>query len=176
MSEKFSGKGAIISPCGQYRYALWRIWASGIKPLMIVGLNPSTADAYKDDPTIRRCIAYASDWGMGGLLMGNLFAFRSRFPCSLSTISDPVGPDNDGWLIRMRDASAMVLGAWGRNGNFKIERTAHVLEMFPDLYHLGLTANGHPRHPLYLPKTLRPEALNRQSSVSVANGAPLSKL
>jgi hypothetical protein len=165
--DYFTGnKGAIISPCEKYRYALWRIWSTNVRPLMVIGINPSTADAFKDDRTIRRCISYASDWGMGGLLMGNLFAWRDKEPSALSKVSDPIGAENDTWLIRMRDASQMVLGAWGIHGNFNIERTAAVLEMFPDVHHLGLTGNGHPRHPLYLPKTLRPELFDRQLSLT----------
>jgi hypothetical protein len=162
--QPFSGKGATISPCGLYRYALWRVWSTNIKPLLVIGLNPSTADAYKDDQTIRRCINYASDWGMGGLLMGNLFAFRSTCPSGLSSIADPVGPDNDAWLLRMKDAAGMVLAAWGNHGDFRIERTAAVLELFPELYHLGLTKNGNPRHPCRLARALRPEAFNQPTA------------
>jgi hypothetical protein len=172
--QRFTGKGAIISPCGKYRYALWRVWSSNIKPLMVIGVNPSTADASKDDPTIRRCIDYASQWGMGGLLMGNLFAWRDKDPSVLPKLAEPIGAENDVWLIRMRDASQMVLGAWGRNGDVDIRRTAAVLEMFPEIHHLGLTANGHPRHPLYLPKTLRPEIFIQPSMLSVAESAQVS--
>lgn len=156
---EFKNKGAAFSADQRYRYALWRVWQAEPKCLMVIGLNPSTADAQKDDPTIRRCIGFAVDWGFGGLLMGNLFAFRSTYPHSLSTVDDPVGIDNNEWLMRMRDNAGMVLAAWGANGDFRPQRTAEVLEMFPELYHLGLTQKGHPRHPLYIARAKKPEVL-----------------
>ena len=72
-------RGADISPCGRYRYSLWRKWGPGAT-CMFVGLNPSTADETADDPTIRRCMAFARDWGYGALCMANLFAYRATDP------------------------------------------------------------------------------------------------
>lgn len=158
MTEFFPGtKGAVFSPCGEFRYALWRIWSRSQKPLMVVGLNPSTADASKDDPTIRRCIGYAARWGMGGLLMGNLFAFRSTYPVNLISAINPIGDDNDLWLARMGDEAEIVLAAWGQNvAKIDPSRVNSVRAMFPTLHHLALTAAGQPKHPLYLPGELKP--------------------
>jgi hypothetical protein len=79
MTELFKNesKSATISQCGLYRYDLWRRWDSSIPGVAFIGLNPSTADAEKDDPTIRKCVAYAKKWGFGSLCMLNLFAFRA---------------------------------------------------------------------------------------------------
>lgn len=150
-------KGAIVSTCGQYRYALWRRWSRRGKLLMVIGLNPSTADASRDDPTIRRLVRYAADWGMSGLLMGNLFAFRSTYPGGLWAPGDPVGPQNDAWLLRMKAEADLILGAWGMHACFDLNRTLSVLKLFPNLSCLGITANGHPRHPLRLSATLQPQ-------------------
>lgn len=46
---------------------------------MVIGLNPSTADETRDDPTIRRCTGYARLWRFGGLLMTNLFEQSESF-------------------------------------------------------------------------------------------------
>ena len=78
--------GAKISGCGTYRYALWRHWDSDwngqgdSNSVMFIGLNPSTADATEDDPTLRRCIGFAKSWGFGGLYMLNVFAYRATDP------------------------------------------------------------------------------------------------
>jgi hypothetical protein len=69
---------AVFSPCRRYRYELGQIWAGEENVAVFVGLNPSTANEHVDDPTIRRCIRFARDWGYGGLVMLNLFALVSR--------------------------------------------------------------------------------------------------
>lgn len=80
--------GAEFSPCKTYRYALWRRW-SDAPPVLFVMLNPSTANESQDDPTIRRCISFAKQWGHGGIIVGNLFAFRSPYPTDLSNSHRP---------------------------------------------------------------------------------------
>src|SRR3546814_16904510 len=62
---------------------LWRIWDDTKPQCMFIMLNPSTADADLDDPTIRRCIGFAKSWGYGGLQVCNLFAYRSTEPREL---------------------------------------------------------------------------------------------
>jgi hypothetical protein len=157
---------ANISECGQYRYALGRHWGTMPEPAVaFIGLNPSTADAEQDDPTIRRCIAFAKSWGFGGLLMLNLFAFRATEPADMMAAAEPadmmaaaepVGPDNDRWLtILCGDRSVTTVAAWGTGGAFR-GRDAAVRKMLPDLHCLRLTKDGPPGHPLYLPATLRP--------------------
>jgi len=71
---------ASISRDGRYRYALRRVWDPRNPSVLFIGLNPSTADHQQDDPTIRRCIRFARDWGFGELIAANLFAFRTKSP------------------------------------------------------------------------------------------------
>lgn len=162
--------GATISDCGRYRYQLWRefdragddLFAApepGSMPVMFVMLNPSTADAATDDPTIRRCVGYARRWGASGIKVRNLFALRATDPKELYTTHDPVGPENDFHILAgCRDATHVVC-AWGAHGSLH-GRDKHVAAMLRDagatLYHLGLTTKGQPRHPLYLPGDLQP--------------------
>jgi hypothetical protein len=155
-------RSAQFSSCRSYRYALWRQWdgsgsgSSGLGgDVMFVGLNPSTADETNDDPTLRRCIAYAQAWGYGGLCMTNLFAWRATQPTEMMRAPDPVGPDNDTWLLSTASQSAIIIAAWGVHGTFA-GRDQIVREMLPRLSYLRLTKNGYPEHPLYLPKTLMP--------------------
>lgn len=153
-------KAAHLSPCRAYRYSLWRQWADNSKPLpvsyaMFIGLNPSTADEKEDDPTIRRCIAFAKAWGYDGLCMTNLFAFRATQPHDMMAASDPVGDYNDTSLGIWSQGAGIVVAAWGTHGSFQ-GRDKIVRKMLPDLHYLRLTKDGHPGHPLYLPKTLMP--------------------
>ncbi len=151
MAKQLQGwvsKNAVISECGTYRYMLKRKWGPG-KPVLFIMLNPSTADAFQDDPTIRRCMRFAASWGYGGILAGNLFAFRATNPKELQTASDPVGPENDDWLERLADEAGIVVAAWGSHGSYA-GRDKQVTAMFQDLHCLALTSGGQPRHPLYL--------------------------
>lgn len=127
-------------------------------------LNPSTADHLKDDPTIRRCMGFARRLNCGGLMVGNLFSVRARNPKDMLAASDPVGPDNHGHIQRMANlvcfGSEQVTGlhgfcvaAWGSHGNY-MGQDETVKGWFHDwnipLWSLGVTKEGHPRHPLYL--------------------------
>lgn len=146
---------ALFSPCRTYRYDLWRDWPGGDGYAMFVGLNPSTADEIQDDPTIRRCIAYAKGWGYSGLCMTNLFAYRSTLPKIMKAATDPVGPGNDARLLQAAESAAVIVAAWGTHGPHR-GRAEKVRQMLPRLHYLRLTKEGHPGHPLYLPRTLRP--------------------
>ena len=79
---------ALFSGCGQYRYRLTRTWGPAAH-VVFIGLNPSTADAALDDPTIRRCSAFARSWGFDGLIMLNAWAFRSTHPPALDPRRGP---------------------------------------------------------------------------------------
>lgn len=147
----------IFSPCRNYRYTLWREWARGDGYAVFIGLNPSTADETNDDPTIRRCVAFAKAWGYAGLCMTNLFAFRATQPKDMLRVTDPIGPDNDDHLQAVSIGAGVIVAAWGTNGTH-MERDVAVRRMLPDLHYLALTKAGHPGHPLYLPKTLTPAA------------------
>lgn len=143
------GKSAILSDCRTYRYGLFRIWDPDRPLAMFIGLNPSTADEFEDDPTIRRCVRFARDWGKGGLIMANLYAYRATKPDDLPAGVEAIGPQNDEWLQRLRGRAGVVVAAWGAHRR-TIGRAAHVMDMIPRLHILDLTATGHPRHPLYV--------------------------
>jgi hypothetical protein len=147
---------AVFSPCRRYRYALWRRWGEG-PYVMFVGLNPSTADETEDDPTIRRCIRFARDWGYSALVMTNLFAWRSTDPRGLLATDAPVGPENDATLRRLAADAGGVVAAWGVHGVID-DRAKRVVStgMLGSFTVLGLTKDGHPRHPLYMPARCRP--------------------
>ena len=149
-------KSATFSPCRKYRYALWRLWDEAKPYVLFIGLNPSTADEVKDDPTVRRCIRYARDWGYGGLCMSNIFAFRATDPKVMKREADPVGLENDEWLKDLARDAGISVAAWGTHGSH-MGRGARVIEMIDDLHYLDKTKAGHPKHPLYLPASLRPK-------------------
>ncbi|MCA9485619.1 MAG: DUF1643 domain-containing protein [Nanoarchaeota archaeon] len=148
-------KDAVISKCGKYRYLLTRAWDSSKPGMLYIGLNPSTADDKKDDPTIRRAIQYAKDWGFGSLSVCNLFAFRATLPSDLKKAKDPVGKENDLWLMRESLRAEKIVAGWGNHGSF-LNRSFEVRNLLGRLNHLGLTKTGEPKHPLYLRKDLKP--------------------
>lgn len=141
-------------PDRRYRYALERRWGDGPFALWVM-LNPSTADEHKNDATIRRCIGFTKRWGGGGILVGNLYAYRDKNPDALKLVDDPVGPDNDVWLTTMAVRSSIVVAAWGAHR--MAGRRSHVLidliskETLTLVTCLGTTKGGHPRHPVRLP-------------------------
>lgn len=148
-------KTATISECGLYRYDLTRRWADGGTSCAFIGLNPSTADAQLDDPTIRRCIGFAKSWGHSQLVMLNAYAFRATRPEDMKAATDPVGPLNDEFLLLWLNACKEKVAAWG--GNIGATRQRQIIELFPYLTALRITKYGFPGHPLYLPKNLIPQ-------------------
>lgn len=150
---------AELSDDGVYRYELRRVWGDPDRLVGWIMLNPSTADATTDDPTIRRCMGFARDWGFGGIVVRNLFALRATDPAVLKTHPDPIGPANNYWLLHAA-GDPLTVCAWGVHGVLG-GRDAQVGRLLRaggvHLLHLGLTKGGHPRHPLYLPKLARPE-------------------
>lgn len=154
---------AVISPCGAYRYSLSRDLGGHSPFAIFVMLNPSTADAEQDDPTIRRCIGFAKSWGCGKLFVLNLFAIRATDPKNMLSAADPEGPDNWEHFRRRfalgahedpitRDKDVIVC-AWGAHGAHRgQDRT--VMGWFdgwgitPQCF--GMTQGGQPKHPLYL--------------------------
>lgn len=152
---------ATFSPDGKYRYRLCRTWDAEAASVLFVMLNPSTADATQDDPTIRRCIGFAKRWGYGRLLVGNLFALRATDSRVLLTEADPVGPENDEHLRAMKRESGIVICAWGghklAHGTTREAAVKALLEA--PLWALGRTYKGAPRHPLYMPSATEPVRL-----------------
>lgn len=150
-------QGAILSACGRYRYTLTREWNKRLPTLTYIMLNPSTADATLDDPTIRRCIGFARGRGFGGIQALNLFAFRATDPRQMKAALDPVGPDNDAHIIAALTGAAAtsspVIAAWGVHGAYN-GRDDEVHKLSRDcgvnLMCLGSTKGNHPRHPLYV--------------------------
>lgn len=148
---------ALISPCGKYRYVLTREIPQPVrwvKPALFIMLNPSTADATKDDPTIRRCIAFAKREGCTKLTVVNLFALRATDPKQLKLHKDPIGPENDrvldDQLLYHKNTSGIIVAAWGAH-RFAFDRADYVASIYGgDLKCLGTTAKGDPRHPLYI--------------------------
>ena len=118
-------------------------------------LNPSTADAMVDDPTIRRVIGFAKDWGYGSALVGNLFAYRATDPKELKQRYDAVGEENDYYLSLLARLSDKIIVAWGSMKYAKVRARA-VVHLLRDrqLQCLGKTKDGSPRHPLYVKKDI----------------------
>lgn len=147
-------KSASISQCGRYRYGLTRQWSD--LPIMgFVMLNPSTADADVDDPTIRRCMGFARRENCGGIVVVNLFPLRLTYPAQLWATRYPerFGPDSDAELQRhLRMMTGPVVAAWGADGD-RLGGDAVTLtrlHLGQRLMCLGKTKSGAPRHPLYV--------------------------
>lgn len=152
--------GAVFSACHRYRYLLYRRWKSnGGGTISFVGLNPSTADAMKDDATIRRCVGFAKRWGYNRLFMLNLFAFRATKPCDMKRQRDPIGPHNRAYMKRYTGRAKMAVCCWGVNADgFDGVLDDVWLAIKQPMYCSGVTRSGHPKHPGRLPNaaTLRP--------------------
>lgn len=161
--------GAFLSDDRRYRYALWRLWDER-PPALFIGLNPSTADEHANDRTIVRCINFARDWGHGGLLMANLYAWRATKPNALNAIGEPTGEwlkhdrirrplnRNDIIIRALAGAAATTVAAWGAWPGPIPHRPADVAELVPgDLHALATTQDGSPRHPLYVRADTTPE-------------------
>jgi hypothetical protein len=142
---------AVISPDLLYRYELTRTWEIRLPILNWIMLNPSTADALKDDPTIRRCIAFSHSWRYGGIRVYNLFAFRATQPRELKGWVDPVGPENDSYLSKLTGEDAIV-AAWGSHGSAFPDRVYRVCSILKGkkVFVLGRTKGNQPSHPLML--------------------------
>ena len=151
-------RGAELSPDGIYRYLLWRRWDADLPRALFVMLNPSTADAEVDDPTIRRCIGFAKSWGMGGIRVVNLYPFRATKPADLWKARFPRGDGNLQHIERAIDPHGISIAAWGAHGReAQVRETRNLFyELGVPLYALKLTADGAPSHPLYIPGDTMP--------------------
>lgn len=143
--------GAVFSPCRGWRYSLWRNWAGGemSNRIAFIGLNPSTADEFENDPTVTRCIRRAKRLGYFGMFMLNACAYCATDPYDMMAAPDPIGVDNMDALTEIGRAVGLVVACWG----------VHCVPLHEDLicqainrpiYCLGKTKAGRPRHPLYL--------------------------
>ncbi|MEP2640850.1 DUF1643 domain-containing protein [Roseobacter sp.] len=151
---------ACYSTCGAYRYGLSRVWDDTSPRVNFVMLNPSKADEMRNDPTVERCEQRARPLGFGAFDVTNIFAWRDTDPHAMRRAVAPVGPENDTVLLATAEAADQVIAAWGVHGAH-LGRGADVVCMLRkagcDLFHLGVSKHGHPRHPLYLPYSKQPE-------------------
>lgn len=158
-------RSAVMSEDGLYRFRLDRWWGDGPRVAWIM-LNPSRADGDVDDPTIRRCIGFTKAWGYDGLTVVNLYPLRATDPRALrgfeEIASDAVAARNGLAVGQAVAAAAVTVAAWGihgaMNGIGEWMRRRLVDEHAVPLFHLGLTKGGHPRHPLYVPGDVQPQA------------------
>lgn len=172
--------GALLSEDGAFRYKLWRIWDASLPALPIVMFNPSTADAKRDDPTIRRCVGFAWRWRslakIGGIVIGNLYAYRATDPQNVydrlkeMSADQTIGPENDRHLQEIVEAAVRadvsVLCAWGNPayearqilgpddklaGVRDYEVFSSMIAAGARVMTLGFNRNGTPKHPVRLP-------------------------
>ncbi len=144
--------GAIFDITRAYRYSLWRTWSIDHPRIVFIMLNPNTAGATYSDPTIRRCIQFARNWNYGSVEVVNLFAWCAPDPRALLHVADPIGPDNNHYLTQAISRAHNIVAAWGIYGSL-LSRDHAVLDLLAareQTYCLGLTKDGHPRHPLHV--------------------------
>jgi hypothetical protein len=142
-----------FSPDRRHRYSLVHRWNPlfGDRLILWIGLNPSTADEAQLDPTLTRIRAFSQREGFDGFWMANLFALRTPYPKEMMADPDPVGPENDAALLDAANRCEKIVAAWGVCGEFQARADA-VVRLFAgrELWCLGTTQDGHPRHPLYV--------------------------
>jgi hypothetical protein len=144
--------GAVFDVGGKYRYSLWRAWSAYNPRIAFILLNPSTADEERNDPTIRRCIGFARAWKFGSMEVVNLFAYRATDAKELLKIDNPVGEENNCYLVQAVERCSTVVVGWGSRGTL-LGRDRQVLALLAgrkDVFCLGITKDGQPRHPLYV--------------------------
>jgi hypothetical protein len=158
-----------FSPDRAHRYTLTHTIAEGVNPLnriMWIGLNPSTADEQKLDPTLRRIREFSRGWGFDAFVMTNLFAFRATDPRDMKRAEDPVGCLNDAHLLEQASRCSTIVACWGAHGQFR-NRDEFVLSLLAhrSIHCLGANENGTPKHPLYL-RSNAPLVLFRRSELN----------
>jgi hypothetical protein len=151
---------AVYSPCERYRYTLTRVWDAGGPKALFVMLNPSTATEAQNDPTVERCERRARALGYGAMQVTNIFAWRDTDPRAMRAAADPIGPANDAAIRDGAGWADTIVAAWGTHGAH-LARGAAVERLLRDtrraVHHLGLTQDGHPRHPLYVAYAQHPQ-------------------
>ena len=163
--------GAEFDTTGCYRYLLWRSWDEQAGRVGFVMLNPSRADAIVNDPTLRRCLGLARSWGYGSLEVANLFAYCTAQPSHLRRVSDPVGKENDRYLVALSQRVDHIVFAWGNGGKLQ-SRDQAVRALLGDrkpIYCLGTTKLGQPRHPLYLRRDAQRSLYDSQGKAATHN-------
>lgn len=152
--------GAVFSECGTYRYKLWRAWDISKPVLTFLMLNPSTANATENDPTVERCQRRAIALGFGGLRVANIFALRSTDPSQLYSHPAPIGYENDQAIIDLCSDAGLVICGWGKHGQL-MKRGLSVLNLLRGRniqpHYLLLNQDKSPRHPLYIGMRVKPQ-------------------
>lgn len=151
---------AVYSDCERYRYSLTRVWNPAGDKALFVMLNPSTATEVQNDPTVERCERRARTLGFGAFRVTNIFAWRDTDPRLMRAAADPVGPENDAAILEGAAWADRIIAAWGTHGAHlargpEVERLLRQTGM--PLFTLGLTKEGHPKHPLYIGYAKQPE-------------------
>lgn len=150
---------AVYSDCERYRYSLTRVWDPAGSKALFVMLNPSTATEVQNDPTVERCERRARTLGFGAFRVTNIFAWRDTDPRKMRAAQDPVGPENDRAILEGADWADQIVAAWGTHGAH-LDRGPNVERLLREtglpLFHLGLTKDGHPKHPLYIGYSQQP--------------------
>ena len=144
--------GATFDATGTYRYSLWREWNSDAPRVGFVMLNPSRADHTINDPTIRRCIGFAQRWDYGSLEVVNLFAYRTSSPKALRQVHDPIGAENDRYLVTLGQRVDHIVLAWGNWGTIQNRSQAAMSLLAQSQLYSG--SHSHSLHPV--PHTLHP--------------------
>jgi hypothetical protein len=156
--DLFGLGGAVFSSCNTYRYRLWRVWDDK-PPAVFIMLNPSTADAFENDPTVERCERRARAMGYGGLRVANIFALRSTDPKALYKHPQPIGTENDQAILESIADAGIVICAWGSHGNYK-NRGNEVIELIRSVnitpHYLAMNLDSTPKHPLYVSYNITP--------------------
>ena len=150
---------AVYSDCMAYRYSLMRVWDASLPKVSFVMLNPSTATEVQNDPTVERCERRARAMGFGAFQVANIFAYRATDPKDMRRAADPIGPENDHAILQAAAWADQTICAWGTHGAH-MDRGAQVASSVRAqghaLFHLGLTQNGAPKHPLYIGYAVAP--------------------
>ncbi len=142
----------IFSPDRDYRYTLKHEWDASLPCIAWIGLNPSTADESKLDPTLRRVKDFSQRWGYGSFIMLNLFAYRATDPEMMKCRDDPVGPYNDGHILTSISHCKQIVVCWGRHGGYagRGEDVIRKIARIRPISCLNLNKDGTPIHPLYV--------------------------
>lgn len=139
---------------------LTRIWEPEGRRALFIMLNPSTATEVQNDPTVERCERRARTLGFGAFRVTNIFAWRDTDPRKMRAAAEPVGSENDKAILDSCGWADQIICGWGTHGAH-LDRGLKVETLLRDsgqeVYHLGLTKEGHPKHPLYIAYAQQPE-------------------
>ena len=133
---------AIISECGHYRYRLDREIYPFKPAVAVIMVNPSTADATTNDATIRKLLGFGERRGWGRLIVGNLFAWRSKDVHDLANAADPIGPENDAHLRQIFLEADCVIAAWGPSAKVHKPQRSRCCAGRARFWHMGRASIG----------------------------------